>query len=94
MELTEEQNAEIKRIMAGMDCAVGFHCYESGFADLTPVHLLSYGPAECLKPKDSCCRMSRRFGLDSVFCTCPLRKHMALILDNLAEWQENASLPQ
>ncbi len=89
MELTEEQKAEIDRIMAEMDCAVGFHCYKSGFADLTPVHLLSYGPIECLKPKDSYCRMSRRFGLDSVFCTCPLRKRLALILDKLPEWQNN-----
>ncbi len=87
MELTREQKAEIERIVAEMDCAEGFHCCESGFDDLTPVQVLSYGPVECLKPKDSYCRMSRRFGLDSVFCTCPLRRHMALTLDKLPEWQ-------
>ncbi len=87
MELTKEQKAEIEEIMAEMACPEGFDCYESGFDDLTPVRVLSYGPVECLKAKDSHCRMSRKFGLDSVLCTCPLRRHMALILDMLPAWQ-------
>ena len=87
MELTREQKAEIEKIMAEMDCAAGFRCHKSGFNDLTPVRVLSYGPVECLKPKDSHCRMSHTFGLDSMLCTCPLRRHMAFILDMLPAWQ-------
>ncbi len=56
MELTEEQKAAIDKIMAEMDCPVGFPCYESGFDGLTPVRVLSYGPVECLRAKESSCQ--------------------------------------
>lgn len=94
MELTDEQKAEIDKIMAGMSCPKGFPCCESGFEDLTPVKVLSYGTVECLKAKESHCRMSVSFGLGSAFCTCPLRRYMALILDRLHDWQKNTYLPK
>ncbi len=80
MELTPEQEADIQKIMAEMDCSAGFPCYNSGFEDLTPVRVLSYGPVECLRAKNAPCPVSMRFGLQDRRCECPLRKYVALEL--------------
>lgn len=76
-ELTEGQKAEIDKIMAGMECSAGFPCYKSGFTDLTPVRVLSYGPVECLREKGAVCPMSVSFGLQDRRCVCPLRQYVA-----------------
>ncbi len=77
MELTPEQDRNIKAIMAEMDCPAGFPCYESGFEALTAVRILSYGPVECLRAKEELCPMSVSFGLQDRRCECPLRRYLA-----------------
>ena len=80
MELTAQQEADVQKIMAEMDCPAGFPCYESGFEDLNPVRVLSYGPIECLRTKESSCPMAIGFGLQDMRCECPLRRYVALEL--------------
>ena len=78
--LTAKQEADIQKIMGEMDCSAGFSCYNSGFEDLTPVRVLSYGPVECLRAKESHCPVSFGFSIDGMRCECPLRRYVALEL--------------
>jgi hypothetical protein len=81
MEITKEQEHEIKKIMAEMDCPRGFRCYESKFEDLAPVRAFPGNDVvECRKAEESYCPMSFRFGLGGAFCKCPLRRYVALNL--------------
>ncbi len=80
MELTAKQEADVQKIMAKTDCPKGLRCYESAFEDLAPVKVISSNTVECLKAKDSYCQMAFAFGLNFVFCKCPLRKYVALEL--------------
>ncbi len=81
MELALQQESDVQRIMAEMDCPKGFHCCESEFESLTPVEVIPGSKlVECLKAKESYCPMSFTFGLDSAFCKCPLRRYMAIEL--------------
>ena len=47
---------------------------------VAPGKVISSNTVECLKAEDSYCRMAFTFGLDFVFCKCPLRKYVALQL--------------
>lgn len=76
-ELTEEQKAEIDKIMAEAHCSADFPCYESGFEDLTPVRVFSYGPVECLRAREAPCPMSTGIDLQDGRCECPLRQYAA-----------------
>jgi len=80
MQLTAQQEADVQKIMAEMDCPHGFPCYKSGFEKLTPVKVLSATGIECFKARELFCRMSVAFGLSTMICKCPLRKYVALNL--------------
>jgi len=81
VELTVAQETDVQKIMAETDCPSGFHCYESKFEDLIPVKPFSgTDVVECLKETDSCCPKSIRFGVDTILCTCPLRRYVSLNL--------------
>ncbi len=81
MELTVAQEADIQKIMAETDCPRGFRCYESKFEDLAPVEAFpGNNVVECRKAEESYCPMAFRFGVGTAFCTCPLRKYVALNL--------------
>jgi len=80
MELTTEQETDVQKIMAETDCPRNFRCYKSGFEKLTPVKVLSATGIECLKARESFCRMSVSFGMNTMLCECPLRKYVALEL--------------
>ncbi len=79
MELTKEQEREVKGIMAEMDCPKGFRCYESKFEDLAPGRVFpGHDAVQCRKAEESYCPMSFLFGSTTAFCKCPLRKYVAL----------------
>jgi hypothetical protein len=81
MELTPEQEREVKAIMAEMDCPRSFRCYESKFEDLVPVEVFAGdNVVECRKAERSYCPMSFMFGARTAFCKCPLRRYVALHL--------------
>ncbi len=76
MELTVEQETDVQKIMAEMDCPKDFRCYESGLEGLGPVKVISDNAVECLNAKDSFCPMSYRFGFNTMLCQCPLRRYL------------------
>ncbi len=81
MELTPEQEREVRRIMAGMDCAKGFRCHEEGFENLCRALVYQGANAvrcRCEHAQD--CPMSYVFRNDIRFCQCPLRRYVALEL--------------
>lgn len=81
MELIEDQECEIKAIMAEMKCPKGFRCYESEFEDLAPVEAFPRNDiVECRRADPVSCPMSFTFGIDMAICTCPLRRYVALEL--------------
>ncbi len=81
MELTPEQNRRIRAIMAELDCPKDFTCYKSKFDDLTPVEAFpGNSMVECRRVDPSTCPMAFTFGIGKGFCTCPLRKYVALEL--------------
>ncbi len=80
MQLTAEQETDIQKIMAEMDCPHSFRCYKSKFEKLVPVKLLSATTIECLKAEESFCQMSASFGLSAMICQCPLRRYVVLEL--------------
>jgi hypothetical protein len=78
VELTQQQEYEIKQIMAGMDCPRAFRCYKSGFEDLTPVEVFGGSDlVQCRKAAESYCSMSFSFGPRTTFCKCAIRKYVA-----------------
>ncbi|MHC4542052.1 MAG: hypothetical protein ACYS74_20065 [Planctomycetota bacterium] len=82
MELTEQQEHEIRQIMAGADCPRAFRCYKSGFENLTPVEVFPGNSLiQCRKATESYCPMSFSFGPRTTFCKCPPRKYVAQHLD-------------
>ena len=83
MELTPEQDCKVKAIMADMECPKDFHCYKSKFTDITPVEAFpGNNIIECIRTDPSLCPMAFTFGIGigKGFCTCPLRKYVALEL--------------
>ena len=81
MELTVAQETDVQKIMAETDCPKDFPCYESGFEDLIAVKPFSgTDVVECLKETDSCCPKSIRFDVNTILCTCPLRRYVSLNL--------------
>ena len=80
MELTAEQEADVQKIMAEMECPHSFRCCKSKFEKLVPVRVLSATAIECLKVEESFCKMSVSFGLSTMICKCPLRRYVALEL--------------
>ncbi|MHC4145475.1 MAG: hypothetical protein ACYSUD_11930 [Planctomycetota bacterium] len=81
MELTEDQEREIKAIMADMECPKGFRCYESGFEDLAPVEAFPRDNiVECRKSEEWYCPMALASSASKIFCKCPLRRYVALEL--------------
>ncbi|MHC4580161.1 MAG: hypothetical protein ACYS14_01810 [Planctomycetota bacterium] len=81
MELTAEQEREIKAIIAEIGCPKDFRCYESKFEDITPViPIPDANLVQCRKAAESYCPMSRTFGINAAFCECALRKYAAFNL--------------
>ncbi len=84
MELTPEQEADVQKIMAEIDCPRNFHCYESGFEDLAPVQVMSDNAVVCPKAKEYFCPMAISFGLNGILsimlCRCLLRRYAAMEL--------------
>ncbi|KPK41783.1 MAG: hypothetical protein AMJ65_08790 [Phycisphaerae bacterium SG8_4] len=84
MELTVEQEADVQKIMAEIDCPRDFHCCKSGFEHLAPVKVMSDNAVVCPKAREYLCRMATKFGLNSILsimlCRCPLRRYAALEL--------------
>jgi hypothetical protein len=81
MELTAEQELDIKQIMAEMDCPKGFRCYESKFEDLSPVETFpGDNIVECRKSEEWYCPMALASSVSKIFCKCPLRRYVALEL--------------
>jgi len=81
VELTAEQEADVQKIMAEMNCPGDFICYKSKFDDLTPVEAFpGNNIVECLRTDPSLCPMAFTFGLGKGFCKCPLRHYVAFEL--------------
>jgi hypothetical protein len=80
MELTAEQEREIKAIMAQMRCAKNFECSKSEFEVLCKAK--DFGVEhyiECLEAEPHRCNFALYFGSRDL-CTCPLRIY---VLKNL-----------
>ncbi len=81
MELMEDQEREIKAIMADMEYPKGFRCYESKFEDLGPVEAFpGDNIVECRKLEKWYCPMALISGVSKICCQCPLRRYVALEL--------------
>jgi hypothetical protein len=81
VELTKEQEQDIEKIIATLDCPEDLRCYKLKFEDVTPVEVRAGNEIiECQKTDASSCPMSFVFGMSSVFCKCPLRRYVALRL--------------
>jgi len=80
MELTAQQEADVQKIMATMDCPHGFRCYKSEFEKLVPVKVISSSAIECNKAKESFCPKAISFGMSMMLCRCRLRGYVALEL--------------
>ncbi|MHC4116616.1 MAG: hypothetical protein ACYSWO_03820 [Planctomycetota bacterium] len=81
MQLTNDQKAEIEKIMAEMDCPKGFTCYASKFEKLAPVRVFRGADViQCQHPEMADCKYARLFGSGMVLCECPLRQYAALEL--------------
>lgn len=81
MELTANEENDIQKIMADMDCPKDFTCYKSQFDDLTPIEPFpGNNIIECLRQDPSTCPMAFTFGIGKGFCTCLLRRYVALEL--------------
>ena len=81
MELTAEQDSEVKAIMSAMDCQYGFPCYESKFEKFIPVEVyLGANVIRCRHNAQQDCQYSFVFGDGIVFCQCPLRSYVAFEL--------------
>jgi len=84
MKLTPEQEADVQKIMAEIDCPRNFHCCESGFEDLAPVKVMSDNAVACPKKREYSCPMAISFDLSTILsimlCRCPLRSYAALEL--------------
>ena len=81
MQLTAEQEADVQKIMAEMDCPDGFPCYESKFEKLIPVKLYrGANVIQCQEAKRLNCGKAFVFCNDIVFCKCPLRNYAAFHL--------------
>ena len=78
MELTEDQEREIKAIMAEMNCDKGFACHKSQFEDLCAAHRnVDTNLIECKDVEGQACSMSYTFAGDMLICRCQLRKYVA-----------------
>jgi hypothetical protein len=80
VELTTEQEVDVQKIMAEMDCPRGFSCYKSKFEDIVPVRVISSNVIACGKAMESYCQKSVSFGMSTMLCRCPLRNYVALEL--------------
>lgn len=81
MELTAEQDREIKAIISAMDCQYGFPCYESRFEKLIPVQIFrGANVIRCQHMARRSCQYGSVFGDGIVFCKCPLRTYVAFEL--------------
>ena len=81
MELTVAQEADVQKIMAGIDCPVGFPCYKSKLEDISPAKLVrGANVLQCEAGSEQKCPMSYKFSHDIRFCRCPLRRYVALEL--------------
>ncbi len=81
MELTPEQEQTVHRIMKGVDCPKDFRCHGDGFENLC--RAIVYQGADlvqCQSLRSQKCPMSYVFCGDIRFCTCQLRKYIALEL--------------
>jgi hypothetical protein len=77
MEITPEQDGEIKGIMSGMQCPRDFECYKSGFENLSKVGIIGDGEfVDCLEKKADTCELCFSFGY-GYFCNCPVRRYIA-----------------
>ncbi len=87
MHLTQDHQAEVKKIMKEMKalnrnnpagaCRRDFQCYKSDFTKLCSVILIGQGELiECLDSARKSCSTSMPFGR-SFFCLCPLRTYIA-----------------
>jgi hypothetical protein len=81
MKLTTHQEADVQRIMAGIDCPAGFPCYKSEFENVSPVRLVQGSNViQCEAGSEQKCPMSYEFSHDIRFCQCRLRRYVALEL--------------
>ena len=80
MAMSAERTTEIDQIKARMVCTKSFLCCSSGLAQAGKVKVLVNGELlDCLESDAPECRYALAFG-DGFFCMCPLRKHLAQIL--------------
>jgi len=79
MELTPEEERVIQRIIKTADCRKDFRCCEEGFENLCRALVYRGGDVvRCQEAQD--CPMSYVFCDDIRFCTCRLRRYVALEL--------------
>ena len=77
MEITQEHQTEIEKIINGMECPKNFECNNSGFENLCKSQIFRDGElVECLDESSQSCKFSFHFGLGYI-CKCPLRIHIA-----------------
>lgn len=77
MEIAQEHDSKIQKIMRGMQCPKDFECYKSGFENLGRAGIV--GDAimiMCLEEKAKTCNYGLSFG-HGYICKCPLRNYIA-----------------
>lgn len=77
MRVPADHEAEIRRILDGVDCPRQGECCDPNFRKPGRIHCLGdVNLIECLDERGRCCPFGLSFGY-SVFCRCPVRKYFA-----------------
>ncbi len=73
IELTSDQERQVKDIIDRMECPISFQCYRHGFQDMCKAYFVNDGElVECLDEEGKHCQFSHSFG-GGRYCKCSLR---------------------
>ncbi len=77
MEIAQEHDSRIQKIMRDMECPSDFECYKSGFENLSRAAIVGNARmVVCLEEKAKTCNYGLAFG-HGYICKCPLRNYIA-----------------
>jgi len=77
MEITQEHDSKIRKIMRDMHCHRDFECYKSSFENLSRAGIVGDAiKVICLEEEAKICNYGLAFGYGYI-CKCPLRNYVA-----------------
>ena len=77
MEISQEHERQIEKIISEMECPKDFECRNSDFENLGKTELIADNQlVECMNEENKLCLFSLSFG-HIFLCKCPLRNYIA-----------------